>query len=67
VRIEIGSTFRFKVTTHIKTNAINQLISDVCIKLNFLDIKYIAIENKNPHAIHIIPFIGAEGKDIPSD
>ncbi|MGC9324788.1 MAG: hypothetical protein ACP5G0_08600 [Desulfomonilia bacterium] len=51
-----GSTLRFQVTTHIKTKAINQLISAVCMRLNLLEMKYIPAANKNPHATHIIAF-----------
>lgn len=34
----IGKTFSLNATTHIKTNAINQLMNADCIKLNFREI-----------------------------
>jgi len=66
-RIAGGSISKFQATIHIKTNAINQLISVVCIRSNFREMPYIAVANRNPYRIQTIPFSGSEGNVSPSE
>jgi hypothetical protein len=67
IRIERGRTLIFHNTNHINTKAANHEINVVWIKLNFLEIININIENKSDQTPHIAPFNGDEGNSIPSN
>ena len=61
-----GKTPRLPITTHIKTNPINQENKVVCSKVNFLDMIKTEMAKNSDQSPQIAPLTGSAGNISPS-